>query len=163
MLLRTSRITFCLAALAAAVALAIPAGWETGLTGFAAVVRAIAYALWRSGVAQLRRSEDVQVIELTACRSTSTPTPMHWPCCSGRLACSFHAGPSPRRWAATGLNVAEIRRACVRMADLALSARTCHRFGQRRRQGSGMLSGGFANRVLMTLQSDFRAAATGSR
>ena len=161
MLLRASRITFCLAALVAAVALAIPTGWETGLTGFAAAVRAIAIALWRLGVAQLRRSEDVQVIELTACRST--PTPMHWPCCSGRLACSFHAGPSPRRWAATGLSVAELRRAWVRMADLALSARTCHRRGQRRRQGSGMLSGGFANRVLMTLQSDFRAAATGSR
>ena len=62
MLLRVSRITFWLAALAAAVALAIPTGWETGLTGFAAVASAMAYALWRSGVAQVRRSETVQAL-----------------------------------------------------------------------------------------------------
>ena len=62
MLLRVSRITFWLAALAAAVALAIPTGWETGLTGFAAAASAMAYALWRSGVAQVRRSETVQAL-----------------------------------------------------------------------------------------------------
>ncbi|MEO8057659.1 MAG: hypothetical protein ABI671_04980 [Burkholderiales bacterium] len=62
MLLRVSRITFWLAALAAAVALAVPTGWETGLTGFAAVASALAYALWRSGVAQLRRDETVRAL-----------------------------------------------------------------------------------------------------
>jgi hypothetical protein len=62
MLLRVSRITFWLAALAAAVALAIPTGWETGLTGFAALASAVAYALWRSGVAQLRRGETLHAL-----------------------------------------------------------------------------------------------------
>jgi hypothetical protein len=62
MLLRVSRITFWLAALAAAVALAIPTGWETGLTGFAALTSAVAYALWRSGVAQLRRGETLHAL-----------------------------------------------------------------------------------------------------
>jgi hypothetical protein len=62
MLLRLSRITFWLAALAAAVALAIPTGWETGLTGFAALASAVAYALWRSGVAQLRRGETLHAL-----------------------------------------------------------------------------------------------------
>lgn len=62
MLLRVSRITFWLAALAAAVALAIPTGWETGLTGFAALASAVAYALWRSGVAQVRRGETLHAL-----------------------------------------------------------------------------------------------------
>lgn len=57
MLLRVSRISFWLAALAAGVALAIPTGWETVLTGFAVAASALAYVLWRSGVAQVRRSE----------------------------------------------------------------------------------------------------------
>lgn len=57
MLLHISRLAFWLAALAAAVALAIPTGWETVLTGFAALASALAYALWRSGLAQVRRSE----------------------------------------------------------------------------------------------------------
>jgi hypothetical protein len=62
MLLRVSRITFWLAALAAAVALAIPTGWETGLTGFAALASAVAYALWCSGVAQVRRGETLHAL-----------------------------------------------------------------------------------------------------
>lgn len=57
MLLRVSRISFWLAALAAGVALAIPTGWETVLTGFAVAASALAYGLWRSGVAQVRRFE----------------------------------------------------------------------------------------------------------
>lgn len=57
MLLRVSRISFWLAALAALVALAIPTGWETLLTSFAVAASALAYGLWRSGVAQVRRFE----------------------------------------------------------------------------------------------------------
>jgi hypothetical protein len=56
MLLRVSRMTFWLAALAAAVALTIPTGWETALTGFAVATSALAYLLWRSGLAQLHRA-----------------------------------------------------------------------------------------------------------
>lgn len=57
MLLRVSRISFWLAALAALLALAIPTGWETWLTGFAVAASALAFLLWRSGVAQVRRFE----------------------------------------------------------------------------------------------------------
>ena len=49
-------MTFWLAALAAAVALTVPTGWETALTGFAVAARALASLLWRSGLAQLRRA-----------------------------------------------------------------------------------------------------------
>ncbi len=62
MLLRVSRWAFWLAAFAAAVALAVPTGWETGLTGFAAAASALAYALWRSGLAQVRRAETVHAL-----------------------------------------------------------------------------------------------------
>ncbi|MEO8805794.1 MAG: hypothetical protein ABI433_06915 [Burkholderiaceae bacterium] len=57
MLLRVSRLAFWLAALAAAVALTIPTGWETWLTGVAVAASALAYLLWRSGLAQLRRAD----------------------------------------------------------------------------------------------------------
>lgn len=56
MLLRVSRLAFWLAALAAAVALAVPTGWETSLTGFAVAASAVAFGLWRAGLAELRRS-----------------------------------------------------------------------------------------------------------
>jgi len=62
MLLRVSRFAFWLAALAAAVALTIPTGWETWLTGVAVAASALAYLLWRSGLAQLR--PDGTVLEL---------------------------------------------------------------------------------------------------
>lgn len=57
MLLRVSRISFWLAALAALLALAIPTGCENLLTGFAVAASALAYLLWRAGLAQLRRFE----------------------------------------------------------------------------------------------------------
>ena len=56
MLLRVSRLAFWLAAVAAAVALAIPTGWETRLTGLAAFASLAAFGLWRAGLAELRRS-----------------------------------------------------------------------------------------------------------
>lgn len=56
MLLRLSRMAFWLAALAAAVALAVPTGWETGLTGLAVAASAAAFGLWRAGLAELRRT-----------------------------------------------------------------------------------------------------------
>lgn len=56
MLLRVSRLAFWLAAVAAAVALAIPTGWETGLTGLAALASLAAFGLWRAGLGELRRS-----------------------------------------------------------------------------------------------------------
>ena len=56
MLLRVSRLAFWLAALAAAVALAVPSGWETALTGFAVAASTAAFGLWRAGLAELRRS-----------------------------------------------------------------------------------------------------------
>lgn len=62
MLLRISRWAFWLAALAAAVALAIPSGWETGLTGFAAFASVAAFGLWRAGLTQLRRTETAHAL-----------------------------------------------------------------------------------------------------
>lgn len=62
MLLRVSRMAFWLAALAAAVALIIPTGWETWLTGFAVAASALAYLLWRSGLGQLRRAGTVHAL-----------------------------------------------------------------------------------------------------
>jgi hypothetical protein len=62
MLLRVSRWAFWLAAGLAAVALAIPTGWETGLTACAGLASALAYGLWRSGLAQVGRAETVQAL-----------------------------------------------------------------------------------------------------
>jgi hypothetical protein len=62
MLLRVSRFSFWLAALAAAVALAFPTGWETWLTGLAAGASALAFVLWRAGLAQVRQSETAQAL-----------------------------------------------------------------------------------------------------
>lgn len=62
MLLRVSRLAFWLAAVAAAVALAVPTGWETGLTGLAALASLAAFGLWRAGLAALRRSESVDAL-----------------------------------------------------------------------------------------------------
>ncbi len=56
MLLRVSRLAFWLAALAAALALAVPTGWETSLTSFAVAASAAAFGLWRAGLAELRRT-----------------------------------------------------------------------------------------------------------
>lgn len=56
MLLRVSRLAFWLAAVAAAVALVVPTGWETGLTALAALASLAAFGLWRAGLAELRRS-----------------------------------------------------------------------------------------------------------
>ncbi|MEQ1684920.1 MAG: hypothetical protein ABL916_14835 [Burkholderiaceae bacterium] len=56
MLLRVSRLAFWLAAVAAAVALAVPTGWETSLTGFAVAASAAAFGFWRAGLAELRRT-----------------------------------------------------------------------------------------------------------
>ena len=62
MLLRVSRLAFWLAALAAAVALAVPTGWETSLTGFAVAASAAAFGLWRAGLAELRRTGGAQAL-----------------------------------------------------------------------------------------------------
>lgn len=62
MLLRLSRLAFWLAALAAAVALAVPTGWETALTGLAVAASAAAYVFWRAGLGELRRSESVDAL-----------------------------------------------------------------------------------------------------
>lgn len=62
MLLRVSRLSFWLAAFAAAVALAIPTGWETALTGFAALASVLAFVLWRSGLTEVRRGETVHAL-----------------------------------------------------------------------------------------------------
>lgn len=60
MLLRVSRLAFWFAALAAAVALAIPTGWETTLTGLAVAASAAAFGLWRAGLSELRRTAGAQ-------------------------------------------------------------------------------------------------------
>ena len=62
MLLRVSRTSFWLAALAAAVALAIPTAWETWLTAFAAVASLLSFGLWRAGLKQVRRSETAHAL-----------------------------------------------------------------------------------------------------
>jgi hypothetical protein len=62
MLLRVSRLAFWLAAVAAAVALTIPTGWETSLTGFAVAASAAAFGLWRAGLAELRRTGGAQAL-----------------------------------------------------------------------------------------------------
>ncbi|GEM_PF-5894859 len=54
-------MSFWLAALAAALALTLPTGWEAALTGFAVASSALAYLLWRSGLAQLRRAGAVHM------------------------------------------------------------------------------------------------------
>ena len=66
MLLRLSRLVFWLAAVAAAVALAIPTGWETWLTGLAALSSLAAFGLWRAGLAELRRTGTVHALLLDA-------------------------------------------------------------------------------------------------
>lgn len=93
MLLRVSRMMFWLAALAAAVALTIPTGWETALTGFAVATSALAYLLWRSGLAQLRRAGAVHALwpgaaPLTRCALDEAATLIEH-CCAG--AGSFEA------------------------------------------------------------------------
>lgn len=55
MLLRLSRVSFWLAAAVAALTLLAPGGHETLLTGIAVVASAVAFGLWRSGVAAQRR------------------------------------------------------------------------------------------------------------
>ena len=55
MLLRLSRVSFWLAAAAAALTLLAPGGHETLLTGIAVASSAAAFGLWRSGTAALRR------------------------------------------------------------------------------------------------------------
>lgn len=57
MLLRLSRVSFWLAAAAAALTLLAPGGHETLLTGTAVAASAAAFGLWRSGVAVLRRCD----------------------------------------------------------------------------------------------------------
>jgi hypothetical protein len=56
MLLRVSRLAFWLAAVAAAVALLVPTGWETWLTGLVALASLAAFGLWRAGLTELRRN-----------------------------------------------------------------------------------------------------------
>ncbi len=62
------------------------------------------------------------------------------------------------RWKVTG-----IRPAWVRMVNVELSARTCHRSGPCRLIPSVMLASWFVNRVLMTLKSLFCVVTSGSR
>ncbi len=62
MLLRVSRTSFWLAALVAAVVLAIPTGWETPLTGFAAFASLLSFGLWRAGLKQVCRSETAHAL-----------------------------------------------------------------------------------------------------
>lgn len=62
MLLRLSRACFWFAAAAAAVALAVPTGRETLLTGVALCGALAAFGLWRSGLREVRRTEALDAL-----------------------------------------------------------------------------------------------------
>ena len=72
MLLRVSRLAFWLAAAAAALALAVPTGWETILTGFAVAASAAAFGFWRAGLAELRRTGGADALLPDAAPLTSS-------------------------------------------------------------------------------------------